>query len=323
MKILFIGGTGIISSACSPLCIKQGHELYLLNRGKSIRTFPQGAIHLNADINDLETVRELISEHHFDAIVDWIAYTPADVERDYSLFRDKTSQFVFISSASAYAKPPQLYLKETDELYNPYWVYSQNKIHCENYLTEVYERSNFPVTIVRPSHTYDKTKIPLQGGYTAFNRMLNGQPVIVHGDGTSWWTLTHHDDFARGFLGILGNKSSIGEAYHITGDEILTWNEIYQIMAATAGVEAQIVHISSEMIYKYDKDWGDGLLGDKSFSLVFDNSKIQQFVPDMKTTISFREGAEQIVEWHREDPSRGVINSSLNEVIDQMIEKLI
>ena len=211
--------------------------------------------------------------------MDWISYTADHVKTGYDLFKNMTSQYIFISSASAYQKPPhRLPIQETEPLYNPYWEYSRNKIACEKFLLGVFEKDNFPVTIVRPSHTYDRTQIALSGGYTALNRMRIGKKVIIHGDGTSLWTLTHHRDFAKGFIGILGNEKALGEAYHITSDEVLTWNQIYQIFADTIGVEAQVVHIPSDFIYRYDKEWGDGLLGDKAHSLIFDNTKIKLLI---------------------------------------------
>jgi nucleoside-diphosphate-sugar epimerase len=321
LKILFIGGTGVISSACSKRCIEQGHELFLLNRGQTQRKIPKGAIHLSADINDTDSVNRLLHDKNFDSVVDWIAYVPEDVKRDIERFRDKTDQYIFISSASAYAKPPQLPLTESHPLENPYWTYAQNKVLCENYLNEIIHSSDFPVTIVRPSHTYDETKIPLQGGYTALKRIMDGQKVIVHGDGTSLWTLTHHTDFAHGFMGILGNKKSIGQAYHITGNEVLTWDQIYRTMAEAAGMEAHIVNVPSDIIHRYDKNWGEGLLGDKAYSLVFDNSKIRQFIPDLKTTIPFKEGAGEIVNWYSHNPSKASVNKALDQVMNQLIEQ--
>ncbi|MGA7304004.1 MAG: NAD-dependent epimerase/dehydratase family protein, partial [Rhodothermales bacterium] len=225
MKVLFIGGTGIISSACSRLAVENGIDLYLLNRGKSIRSVPESATVLNADFYDHDSVRSLLGSQRFDVVVDWIAYAPDRIEADLELFRDRTDQYIFISSASAYQTPPEsLPVTESTPLDNPFWEYSRNKIACEERLMRAYREVGFPVTIVRPSHTYDATSIPLFGGYTAIDRMRKGKKIVVHGDGTSLWIMTHHRDFAKGFVGLLGNERAIGEAFHITSDEVLTWN---------------------------------------------------------------------------------------------------
>jgi nucleoside-diphosphate-sugar epimerase len=276
--------------------VEKGIDLYLLKRGQTNRPIPNNVTIFKADIRNPEEVKSILGHETFDVVVDWIAYTPENVKNDYEIFKDKTSQYVFISSASAYQKPPStLPIKETESLINPYWKYSRYKILCEEYLLQVHQTNKFPVTIVRPSHTYDCTKIALSGGYTALNRILEGKKVIIHGDGTSLWTLTHHQDFARGFIGLLGNESAVGEAFHITSDEALTWNQICEIFANTLGVQAQIVHIPSDFIYRYDKEWGEGLLGDKAHSLIFDNTKIKQLNPEFEAKIPFREGAKEIV----------------------------
>lgn len=319
MKVLFIGGTGVISAACSELCIKKGFELHLLNRGESFRRSPKGSIHIQADIHDREDVRLCLKDQSYDAVVDWIAYVPEDVKRDYEFFRDKTSQYIFISSASAYQKPPMVPLIESHPVYNPFWSYSNNKILCENYLSEKFKRDEFPVTIVRPSHTYDRTKIPLHGGFTALNRLLNGKKMIIQGDGTSLWTLTHHRDFAPGFVGLLGNQEAIGETYHITSNEVLTWDQICLELAGAAGVEPSIIHIPSDVIKKFDEEWGAGLLGDKAYSMVFDNSKIKKINPEFEPVIPFREGAKEMVDWHISEKSSQKINSQLDKTMDEII----
>jgi nucleoside-diphosphate-sugar epimerase len=279
-------------------------------------------VHLTADIRDIKQVQAAIHNHRFDVVVDWIAYEAEHVSTDFELFRDKTLQYIFISSASVYQKPPaHLPITEAEPILNPIWEYSQKKIACENYLTEKYNKQQFPVTIVRPSHTYDKTKIPLHGGYTTIDRMLRGKPVIIHGDGTSLWTLTHHRDFARGFIGLIGNPESIGEVYHITSDEILTWNQICEILAEAAGVSPNIIHLPSDFISRYDKKWGDGLLGDKAHCLVFDNNKIKAINPDYNSTISFKEGAKEILSWYQADSSRQVVDFALNTKMEEMIKK--
>jgi nucleoside-diphosphate-sugar epimerase len=320
MKVLFIGGTGIISSACSQLALERGIDLYLLNRGQSSRPIPTGAQVIQGNIREPETIRELIAHKHFDAVVDWVAYTPNQVETDIRLFTEKTDQYIFISSASAYQKPlASLPITESTVLENPFWEYSRNKIACEELLVNTYRQSHFPITIVRPSHTYDKTSIPLQGGWTVIDRMLKGKPIIVHGDGTSLWTMTHHRDFAKGFVGLLGNPHTLGEAIHITSDEWLTWDQITLSLGKAAGVTPAIVHISSDCINQYDPDWGASLLGDKAYSVIFDNSKIKRLVPDFCATIPFARGAEEIINWYFANTDRQTINTEFDLLCDRMI----
>ncbi|MFN2144493.1 MAG: SDR family oxidoreductase [Anaerolineales bacterium] len=322
MKALFIGGTGIISSGCAPLALEQGFELTLLNRGQSSRPTPEGAEVLVADFRDRAAVEQAIAGREFDVVVDWIAYTPDQVRRDIEMFRGRTGQYIFISSASAYQKPPRsLPITESTPLENPFWQYSRNKIACEDVLTEAYLKTGFPATIVRPSHTYDKTMSPLRGGVTALNRMIQGKPVIVHGDGTSLWVLTHHRDFARGFVGLMANPLAVGEAFHITSDELLTWNRITELMAAAAGVEAKIVHLTSETINRYDPEWGAGLLGDKAHSAIFDNSKIKRFVPGFSAEIPFHRGAREIVNWYLADETR--LPAASDPKLDALIDRAI
>ena len=322
MKVLFIGGTGIISSACSQMALERGIDLYLLNRGQSFRPIPKGAHHLQADIRDRESVKAAIGKMNFDSVVEWLAYTPDQIESDLEVFRGCTGQYVFISSASAYQKPPEkLPITEETPLDNPYWEYSRNKIACEKRLLKAFQEEQFPITIVRPSHTYDCTSLPMEGRYTVVNRMRQGKKVIVHGDGSSLWVLTHHRDFARGFLGLLGNPKTIGESFHITSDELLTWNQIFKIIAEAAGTQAEIVHVPSEVIARYDAEWGDSLLGDKMHSVIFDNSKIKRFVPDFKATIPFKQGAKEIIEWYDADPSRKIIDANIDLLIDKLIRR--
>jgi nucleoside-diphosphate-sugar epimerase len=320
MKVLFIGGTGIISSACSKLAVEQGIDLYLLNRGKSTRPLPIGAHSLVADIREPSTITSVLKDNKFDAIVDWVAFTPDQVQIDLDLFRGKTAQYVFISSASAYQTPPAtLPVTESTILDNPYWLYSRNKIACEELLVQAYRSEKYPVTIVRPSHTYDKTLLPFQGGWTMMDRMMQGKKVIVHGDGTSLWTLTHHDDFARGFNGLLGNSHAIGETVHITSDEWLNWNQIYELLAQAVGVTPRMVHIPSDLINAYDPEWGAGLIGDKTASMVFDNSKIKWLVPGFAAKIPFSRGAQEIASWYLADSSRQVIDPAFNQLCDRII----
>jgi nucleoside-diphosphate-sugar epimerase len=320
MKVLFIGGTGIISSACSKLAIERGIDLYLLNRGQSVRPAPEGAKVLRGDIRDPASARLAIADLTFDAVVDWIAFTVGHVEADLELFCGLTGQYIFISSASVYQTPPaSLPVTESTVLDNPYWQYSQDKIAGEDRLVRAYRQEKYPITIVRPSHTYDCTLIPMDGGYTVVDRMLRAKKVIVHGDGTSLWTLTHNSDFAKGFVGLLGNSHAIGEAVGITSDEWLSWNQIFEIIARAAGTQARIVHVPSDLIAAYDPDWGAGLLGDKSVSLVFDNSKIKRLVPGFAASIPFARGAEEIMAWYDADPSRRKVDESFNQKCDRII----
>ncbi len=320
MKVLFIGGTGIISSASARLALDRGIDLYLLNRGQSARCVPDGAKVLTGDIRDEESVRAALGSHRFDVVVDWIVFTPEQVEADIRRFAGRAGQYVFISSASAYHKPVlSLPITESTPLHNPYWQYSRDKIACEERLIRAYREAGFPATIVRPSHTYDRTLLPLHGGYTIVDRMRKGQPIVVHGDGTSLWVMTHHADFAKGFVGMLGRPQAVGEAYHITGDEVLTWNQIAQTVARAAGVEAEIVHVPSETIAAYGPEWGASLLGDKSHSVIFDNTKIKRLVPDYQAVIPFERGAEEIIAWYDADPARRQVDEALNDLLDDII----
>lgn len=322
MRVLFIGGTGIISSACSPLALESGIELYLLNRGKSSRGVPEGAKVLHGDIRDRASVEAALGDLTFDAVVDWIAFTPEHIRQDIDLFQGRTGQFVFISSASAYQTPPStLPVTESTLLDNPFWEYSRNKIACEEMLVRAYRESKFPMTIVRPSHTYDRTLLPFDHGWTVVDRMRKGKPVIVHGDGTSLWVLTHHRDFAKAFVPLLGNSHAIGEAYHITSDEWLTWNQIYDIVAQAAGTEAKKVHVASDALAAADPNWGPGLLGDKANSMVFDNSKIKRLVPSFSADIPFIRGAEEILAWYEADPSRQKVNETADRLEDELVAK--
>lgn len=320
MKVLFIGGTGIISSACTQLAVERGTDLYLLNRGQSSRSVPAAAKVLKGDIRDKASVLQAIGDRIFDVVVDWIAFTPEHIEVDLDLFRGRTNQYIFISSASAYQTPPAgLPVTESTPLSNPYWAYSRAKIACEERLSRAYREEEFPATIVRPSHTYDRTLLPTRGQYTVVDRMRKGKKVIVHGDGTSLWTLTHHRDFARGFVGLLGHNQAIGQAFHITSDEILSWNQIFEIVARAAGAEANIVHVPSDLIAAYDREWGDSLLGDKAHSMVFDNTKIKRVVPGFAATIPFVRGVEEIMAWYDAEPSRQVVDTKLDQTMDTII----
>jgi nucleoside-diphosphate-sugar epimerase len=322
LRVLFIGGSGVISSACSQLAVERGIDLTVLNRGRSEdRPLPAEATVLRADIADRAAVAGVLGEREFDAVVDWVAFTPDQVQADIEMFGGRTRQYVFISSASAYQTPPErVPVVESTPLRNPFWQYSRDKIACEDLLVSAHREDGFPMTIVRPSHTYDKTLVPFDGGWTVVDRMRQGKPVVVHGDGTSLWTLTHHQDFARGFVPLLGRRSALGEAFHITSDEAPTWNAIAHMLADAAGVEADIVHVPSDAIAAADPDWGAGLLGDKAHSMLFDNSKLRQLVPDFAATIPFEQGAREIVAWHDEDPARRRVDARLDAVMDTLVK---
>jgi len=320
MKVLFIGGTGIISSACAHRCLELGMDLYLFNRGQSRRPEPENAKILRADYRNTDQVRDVLNGMIFETVVDFIAFTEDHVRRDVELFTGKTRQFVFISSASAYQTPPEsLPVTEATSLDNPYWKYSRDKISCEQFLMRAYRETGFPVTIVRPSHTYDRMSVPFPGGPILFHRAKQGKKIVIHGDGTSLWTLTHHTDFAVGFSGLLGKNAAIGETYHITSDEILPWNQIGRLLLKSAGLEAEILHLPSEFMAKYHAEFGAGLLGDKMHSMVFDNSKIKAIVPEFGCKIPFAEGVKEIGEWYKSHPDDFPVDHDLDAAMDRMI----
>ena len=322
MKVLFLGGTGFISTSVSRLAIERGFDLYLLNRGLRGNGLP-GSHSLRADIHKPDEVRAALQDLRFDVVVDWIAYTPEDIERDLALFRGRVGQYIFISSASAYQKPPAHYvITESTPLCNPFWDYSRNKIACEERLMRAYREESFPVTIVRPSLTYDPNFPIAIGGwgcYTLADRLKKGRPIIVHGDGSSLWVVTHAEDFARGILGLFGNGKALGHAFHITSDEVLTWNQIYQTIAEALGVEANMVHIPSDFISRVVPRMTGSLLGDKSWSAVFDNSKIKSFVPGFHAVIPFRDGIQRTLAWFDADDRRRRIDPAVNKEMDDIL----
>lgn len=304
MNVLFIGGTGTISTAISRKLYELNHEVYLLNRGSRSDILPANVHLIQADINDEKAVAEKLEGMTFDVVADFIAFVPEQLERDYRLFKGRTGQFIFISSASAYQKPlSDFRIDEGTPLANPYWRYSRDKIACEDYLMKIYREDSFPVTIVRPSHTYDERSVPLgvhgeNGSWQVISRMKQGKPVIIHGDGTSLWTMTHNRDFAEAFIGLMGNIHAIGESVQITSDETLTWNQIYQAIADVLGVSLNAVHVSSEFLAKCSSyDFTGSLIGDKANSVVFDNSKLKRLVPGFTAKIRFDQGVKETISY--------------------------
>jgi len=296
--------------------------LYHLNRGLSagIRNI-LGMKTIISDIRNFEETQKALQGYNFDVVVDFIAYVPEHIQNDIKLFSGKISQYLFISSASVYQTPPlKLPVTEETPLDNPYWDYARNKIACEEVLRKEFLKNRFPYTIVRPSHTYDKTMIPVIGGYTVLHRMVQGLPVVLHGDGTSVWTLTHHTDFAVGLIGLLGKTEAIHEAFHITSDEWLTWNGIYTILANELNVVPHIIHIPSDLIAQYDPTIGAGLLGDKSHSMIFDNHKIRKLVPEFAPKTGFQQGAKEIVKWYLENTAQKEPDKRINQFMDHIIQ---
>lgn len=322
-----IGGTGIISSACSDLMIARGMELTILNRSISTKfSIPEGAQHIVGDIHAGDAqLAERLRGQHSDAVVDWVAYTPEDIEHSIRLFSGQTGQFVFISSASAYQKPPAHYIiTEQTPLENPFWDYSRGKIAVEQRLMREYSERGFPVTIIRPSLTYGPSQIPLAGAswqhpYTVIERIRKGQKIIIPGDGTSLWTVTWNGDFAKGLVGLIGQQQAVGEAFNITSDEVLTWNQIFLEVGKALGLEMDIVHIASDLIAAYNPHALGSLIGDKANSAVFDNSKIKRFVPDFKCDVPWAEGVRRAIAWHEADPLRMTIDTEMNSTWDRTI----
>jgi len=320
-RILFLGGSGVISTSCVRAAVAAGHDVTVLNRGRSPRTLPGDVRELVADVRDAEAVNAALSGAAFDVVADFLSFVPAHVQTALEVAGERAGQYIFISSASAYQKPPErVPVTESTPLRNPFWQYSRDKIACEDLLVAAYRDRSLPVTIVRPSHTYDDTLLPTTGGWTDVARLRAGKPVVVHGDGTTQWTLTHSDDFAVAFTGLLGNPAAIGEAFTLTGTHAPTWNQIYSWLADAAGVtDPQFVHVASETIAAWDPDLGPGLLGDKAHSMVFDNTKVSALVPEFRTTIPFDEGARRILAWFESRPERQQIDERRDAMFDRMI----
>lgn len=330
MNVLFIGGTGIISTAITKrLAATDGVNLFLVNRGNRNSVIPENVTVINADINDEDFVREQLKDLSFDAVCDFIAFVPEHLERDFRLFNGKTKQFMYISSASAYQKPLSNYrITEGTPLANPYWEYSRNKIACEDFLMKMYRENGFPITIIRPSHTYDERSVPLgvhgkKGSWQIVKRMIEGKPVIVHGDGTSLWTMTHNSDFAKAFVGLVGNAHAIGEAFQITSDETLTWNQIYKAIADALGVELKPYYVSSDFLAAVsDYDLCGSLTGDKANSVVFDNSKLKRAVPDYVPTVRFDQGVKRTIDYVLAHKECQVEDPEFDAWCDKVIEVL-
>jgi nucleoside-diphosphate-sugar epimerase len=323
MRVLFIGGTGNISSACTRRALEKNVEVIHLNRGTRPEKAPQGVTTLRADIRNADEVRRTLRGMRFDSVIQWLGYLPEHVEADIARFRDRTTQYVFISSASAYRKPlPHPVITESTPLGNPFWEYSQNKIACERLLERAWEDSRFPYTVVRPSHTYDDGWIPTCFGsrdYTVARRILDGKEIVVPGDGQSLWTLTHASDFARGFIGLLGNPTAIGQAFHITSDEFLTWETIHQTIGLALGAGPRIVHVPSDFVARVCPERGKSLLGDKAHSAIFDNSKVKRYVPEFRATMPFAEGIRRSLAWLDAHPE----SKKVDAVIDGEYEKVL
>lgn len=321
-SILYLGGTGTISAACVRRSIERGDDVTVVNRGNARRALPAEVTAVSADVRDADALKSALGGREFDTVADFLSFTPADVERHLGVFEEHTGQYVFISSASAYQKPPaQLPITEQTPLENPFWQYSRDKIACEELLFAAHHERSLPVTVIRPSHTYDERSIPTLGGWTDIARMRAGRPVIVHGDGTSLWTITHSDDFAVAFAGLIGRSQAIGEAYTITGSHAPTWNQIYGWLADAAGVSApQLVHVASDAIAALAPEIGPTLLGDKAHSIVFDNAKVQALVPEFATTITFDEGARRILAHYDSDPELQSINPERDAQFDRLAE---
>lgn len=330
MKALFIGGTGIISMAISKLLLQKGWDLYLLNRGN--RNNVEGlekARFITVDINDESAVLKKIDGMHFDVVCDFIGFVPSQLERDYRIFKGRTDQFMYISSASAYQKPVGNYvISEKTPLANPYWEYSRNKIACEEYLMKLYREEGFPITIIRPSHTYDERSVPLgvhgdKGSYQVVKRIKEGKPVIIHGDGTTLWTITHNSDFAKGFVGLMGNVHAIGEAVQIMSDESVTWNQIYECIAKSLGVELKPVYVSSSYLASHSNyDFTGSLIGDKANTVVFDCSKLKTLVPDFVATKRADQGIRETIEYVMSHKECQIEDEEFDKWCDEIIAKM-
>ncbi|PJI95075.1 SDR family oxidoreductase [Luteimicrobium subarcticum] len=320
-SILFLGGTGVISAACVRHAVDAGHRVTVLNRGRSSdRALPDGVEHLVADLRDPSSLDTALAGREYDAVAQFLAFTPDQVAADVARFEGRTGQYLFVSSASAYQKPPaRLPVRETTPLRNPFWQYSRDKAACEDVLTGVYRERGFPATVVRPSHTYDETGLPTLFGWTDVARMRAGKPVVVHGDGTSLWTITHARDVAVGIVGLLGHPAALGEAFTVTGDHAPTWDQVYTWLGRAAGVEPDLVHVASETIALAAPDLGPALMGDKAHSMVFDTTRLRDLVPSFGTTVTYDEGAAAQVAWFDAHPDRQVVDPDADALSDRLV----
>jgi len=329
LKLLLVGGTGIISAAVSRIALEQGHELWLINRGNNNDCLPEGAHIIKADINDVETVSKQLEGHTFDCVANFIVQRPEQIDRDYKLFCGKTKQYIFISSGSVYQKPLNHYeITESTPAYNPYWAYPRNKIACEMRLTEYYRNNGFPMTIVRPGHTYNETWLPLcisgyYDSYAVIKRIMEGKPTIIPGDGSSLWTVTHNTDFARAFLGITGNPYAIGETINITSDEVLTWNQIYETIADALGVKLNPFYVSSMFLHNAGPyDMKCCLIGERTQSTVFKNDKLKRLVPGFRAEVPFRVGIRHSLEYIKAHPECHIEDPIFDGWCDRLAEGL-
>lgn len=324
LKVLLIGGTGTISSAVARRALKVGHSVTVMNRGRSsLRPLEGGAQLLVADARDRAAVAAALEGQSFDVVVDFLSYVPEHVSAWVQQLRGTVGQYIFVSSASAYQKPPvRLPVTESTPLRNPYWQYSRDKIACEDLLAAAYREDGFPVTVIRPSHTYDQHSLPFQGRWTVLDRMLRGKPIVVHGDGTSLWTITHAADVAVGIVGLFGRDAALGEAFTVTGSDSPTWNRIYTAFAEAIGVEAELIHAPSEMIAQEMPEWGPAFLGDKAHSMVFDTSKIRALVPGFVQTVPFDEGARMMAGWYLSHPEAQVVDGEADAAFERIVARL-
>lgn len=321
-RVLIIGGNGIISWWVTQRAVEQGYDVTQVTRGiSSDRPRIESVTTLHGDADDPATIRSALGSNEFDIVANFRAFRPEHVAADIELFDGRVGQYLFISSASAYQKPiAALPIVESTPLRNPFWQYSRDKIACEDLLVSAYRRTGFPMTIVRPSHTYDGGNMPLPGGWTAFQRMLDGKPIVVHGDGTSWWTLTHSRDFARAFVGLFGNPHALGSPVHITSDDHLTWDDIARQLGQAIGVEPTLVHVASERIARELPDLGPWLLGDWAHSVLFDNTRIKTLVPGWVATTPFSTGASEIADWYLSAPSRQTVDAVIDTAWDRLAQ---
>jgi nucleoside-diphosphate-sugar epimerase len=323
LKVLLVGGTGVVGAGCTHLAASSGFDVQVVHRGRNtLRPLPEGVRVVHADVRDPGSMRAALRPEKFDAVVDFASFTAHHVRAAIDLFHGHTRQYVFISSTAVYQRPSLLPLVESAPLGDTRSAHGRGKIECERVLEQAHRERGFPVTVVRPSHTYDATAIPLDGGWTVLDRMRRRQEVLVHGDGTALRTLTHTEDFAHAFLGLLGDMRTVGETYHITGDEVLTWNEIYRIMAEAAGAsEPRLVHVPSTAIATADPRWGEELLGDKAHSMVFDNTKVRRISPACTARIPFSYGAREIVRWYDAHPEQCRTDERLGRLMDMLIAR--